>query len=179
MAGFISKLFGKTAPVEALEDAVIRIYKSLPECTSRLLIAGPAIGDTEFLENVYADAHSLLRWAESRASMSYGNTEIQAYMDVLPIWLRSASASDEPTIMPIQILEAIRPWATDLISSGIADVFCSKCNELRQEMERREVRPNRDGANSDKTVEWYCPSGHLLYRARSATHISRRSRYDG
>jgi len=179
MAGIFQRLFGgsQKAP-ESPEQAVLRIHATLPKCTSRLLVAGPAYGDAEYLENLFVRSSGLLPWSVSHAEGTYiSDPERQAAVEVLPIWLRSADYTDDvPTKLTESIAANLRPYILDFMTQGLVEIHCRKCNKIYQNVERHSARVDEGPTHSDSTNEWYCGSGHLLYRSRSHTHLVRRPR---
>ena len=179
MRSFFRKLLGRAEPTkESPEQAVLRVLQSLPECSSSLLVAGPTTGDGEYLGDVFVSAQSLLPWATSQANGSYvSDPERQAMLEVLPIWLRSANSDiQSPTRIPRAMADNIRPYISDFMAEGYCRVFCTKCGSLQSSISEVRMKIDTGPTHSDSIDEWYCPSGHLLYRARNHTHIVRPGR---
>ena len=172
------KLFGaksSAASTETPEQAVQRVLRSLPKCTSKILVAGPTYGDDEYMGDVLVEAAGLRLWAVRQSEGSYhSDPEIQAASEVLPIWLRAADSADErPTPVPRSMIALMHAYVPDFFSMGIATIWCPNCEKRYSDMVQERKREDRDGTNFDATHEWYCLKGHLLYRRRSRTHIVR------
>lgn len=178
MIGFFRKFLqrqGTSQVLETPEQAVQRLYRSLPKCTARLLVAGPAYKDDEYFGDVLVDANALRPWATRHAEGSYcSDPERQAAAETLPIWLRSYDALDEqPAKLPISMLENLRPYIPAFFDMGIATIYCEKCQHSYSDMVQEIRRVDEGPTHRDATHEWFCLKGHLLYRYRSHTHLVR------
>ena len=177
--GFFGRLFQRNEPrpdSETPEQRVNRLYRTLPQAASKLLVAGPTYGDEEYLGDVLIDSKALRSWAAKHAEGTYvSDPERQAAVEVLPVWLRAVDEADEhPTKVPAAIASNLRTYLHDFFSLGIAEIYCPKCGHTYSDMVQERHRQETSPVHSDVTNEWYCLKGHLLHRARSHTHFVRR-----
>lgn len=177
--GLFSKLFGSkssAASTETPEQSVQRLLRSLPKCTSKILVAGPTYGDDEYTGDVVVEAAGLRPWATRNAEGSYhSDPEVQAASEVLPIWLRAADSVDEqPTRIPRSMVSLMQDYVPNFFSMGIATIWCPNCGTCHSDIVRERKREDSGRTHFDATHEWYCPKGHLMYRHKSHTHIVRR-----
>lgn len=177
--GFLTRLFQSTKRSireETPEQRVMRMYRSLPPASAVLLVAGPGFGEDDYVGDVLVDSHALRPWAQEQAEGSYvSDPELQAALEALPIWLRSANQRDEtPTKVHPAIAQNLRAYIPDFFKMGIAKIHCPQCNGLVADMVQEKHNENSSPVRIDVTHEWYCLKGHLLRRVRSHTHLVRR-----
>jgi len=176
MVGFFGKLFGRDpSSSETPEQTVRRLLTTLPKCSKFVVGASPKYGNEQYRCEVLISAIDLLPWAQRNAESRFSSDpEDQAANEALPIWLRSANASDVgPTYVPVPFVNVMSSFIADFVEKGIAQIQCPDCSKGYQKISTEKRNVVKGGTTSTWTDEWFCPNGHLLYRADQRIHIYR------
>lgn len=172
---FLKRLFGANPPApETAEQAVRRLLATLPSCPRYVVGASPSYGNERYRGEVLLDTEELLPWAQKRAGNSYGSyPDIQAAADALPIWLRAADRSNaQPAYLPAPFVDLLSSSIGEFAGAGGTLVSCPDCGSRYGEILKEKLNVERQSIVSRWTDEWYCPKGHLLYRANQETRIN-------
>jgi hypothetical protein len=136
------------------------------DCSSLILIAGPAYSDKTFFGSFLLNAVSLREWAldHSKSVWSSANFEQQARV-FLPVWLESASyeSNDYITFIDMPMRQVLVPYTYDFYLKGWLSVYCHQCSVFYDTLVDNNHNHQKVGHTSNWTEEWLCPSGHILH----------------
>lgn len=158
-----------------------KLLSALPQCTAKVLIAGPSYGDKTYKGEVIADTSRLLPWAEHHAGRVFSSDdERQAAREILPTWLKGADLSNPIPSSPTEPFRSnLRQYADNFVTKHIAEVFCYECRRLVAEVSVDYINPRNDGGFHWRTTEWHCSEGHLLHQEDHGARFIRRRREPG
>lgn len=136
------------------------------DCSSLILLSGPAYGDKTFFGSFLLNAVSLREWAldHSKSVWSTANLEQQARV-FLPVWLDSASyeSNDFITLIDMPMRQVLVPYTYDFYLKGWLSVYCHQCSKFYDTLVDNDHNHQKVGYTSNWTEEWLCPSGHILH----------------
>jgi len=152
---------------ERLKQRGEELLRALPQCTAKILIAGPSYGDKPYTGDVIADTVALLLWAEEHAArQSYRDDDSEAARRVLPDWLKNADLTmQSPTLVIPPFHDLLSNYAHVMVARKIAQVFCPDCRGLVEVP----MAADMGGIGITKatiraSLIWHCPAGHVLRR---------------
>ena len=169
------------SPPRDLRKLCGELLSALPQCTAKVLIAGPSYGDKHYKGDVIADTSRLLPWAEYHGGRVISSDDReQAAREILPTWLKGADLSNPTPALPTEPFRSnLRRYADHFITKNIAEVFCYECRRLVAEVSVDYINPRNDGGFHWRTTEWHCSEGHLLHQEDHGARIIRRRKESG
>jgi hypothetical protein len=160
---FFTQWFFKAKP-KFIDKA--KYEKPKIDCSSLILLSGPAYGDKTFFGSFLLNAVSVRKWAldHSKSVWSTANLEQQARV-FLPVWLDKVSneSNDYITLIDMPMRQVLVPYAYDFYLKGWLFIYCHQCSEFYETLVDNEHNHNKAGHTSNWTEEWLCPSGHILH----------------
>lgn len=158
---FFAKWFSKPRPLEKPQ-----YEKPKTECSSLILLSGPAYGDKTFLGSFLLNAVSVREWTldHSKSVWSTANLEQQARVN-LPTWLEGVTyeADGYVTLIDMPMRQVLVPYTYDFYLKGWLSVYCHQCSEFYDTLVENDHNHKKIGNTSNWTEEWLCPSGHILH----------------
>ena len=158
---FFTRLFAKNAASEKPAYAQPSVA-----CSSLILLAGPAYGDTTFFGSFLLNAVAVGDWVSdhSKSVWSSANLEQQA-RQYLPSWLEGVSHGDDEyvTLLDMPMQQVLVPYTYDFYLKGWLDVYCHECSMLYDTLVENDHNHQKFGRASQWTEEWLCPAGHILH----------------
>jgi hypothetical protein len=162
MVNFLRKILAKK-----IESSVKPIYL-LPEtdCSSLILLAGPAYGDKTFFGSFLLNSVAVREWVSdhSKGVWSSANFEQQARQH-LPTWLEKVSLEDDGyvTLIDEHMRHVLVPYTYDFYLKGWLTAYCHQCSMLYDTLIDNDHNHQKVGRTSQWTEEWLCPAGHILH----------------
>lgn len=166
---FLTKWLSKSKPVEKPKYEEPKI-----DCSSLILLSGPAYGDKTFFGSFLLNAVSLGEWAldHSKSVWSTSNLEQQARVH-LPVWLDGASYDSNSyiTLVDIPMRQVLVPYTYDFYLKGWLSVYCHQCSLSYDTLIDNNHNHQKVGHASNWTEEWLCPSGHILHHKEQEVRL--------
>jgi len=165
MMNFFTQWFvkAKTEP-KPIEKA--QYEKPINDCSSLILLSGPAYGDKTFFGSFLLNAVSLKEWALDHSKSVWSSAKLEQQARVfLPVWLDSASyeSNDYITYIDMPMRQVLVPYTYDFYLKGWLSVYCHQCSQFYDTLIERDPNHQKVGNTSNWTDEWLCPSGHILH----------------
>jgi len=158
---FFTKWFSKSKQVEKPQYEKPQI-----DCSSLILLSGPAYGDKTFFGSFLVNAVSLREWAldHSKSVWSTASLEQQARV-LLPTWLENVSYEHDGyvTLLDMPMRHVLVPYTYDFYLKGWLTAYCHQCCMLYDTLIDNDHNHQKTGSTSQWTEEWICPSGHILH----------------
>ena len=161
MMNFFTKWFVKAKPKEKPQYEKPKI-----DCSSMILLSGPAYGDKTFFGSFLLNAVSVREWAldHSKGVWSSANLEQQARV-FLPVWLDRVTYESEGyiTLIDMPMRQVLVPYTYDFSLKGWLSIYCHQCHEFYDSVIDQNHDSQSDGISSKWIEEWHCPVGHILH----------------
>ncbi len=161
MLNFFTKLIKRAKPLEKPQYEKPKI-----DCSSLILLSGPAYGDKTFFGSFLLNAVSVREWTldHSKTVWSSANLEQQARV-YLPLWLEEVTynADGYVTLIDMPMRQVLVPYTYDFYLKGWLSVYCYQCAEFYDTLVESDHNHKKIGNTSNWTEEWLCPSGHILH----------------
>ena len=158
---FFTKWFNKAKTIEKPQYDIPNV-----DCSSLILLSGPAYGDKTFFGSFLVNAVSLRAWAldHSKSVWSTANLEQQARV-FLPTWLDGVTNNDDGyvTLIDMPMRQVLVPYTYDFYLKGWLVVYCHQCSKFYDTLVDNDHSHQKVGHTSNWTEEWLCPSGHILH----------------
>jgi hypothetical protein len=158
---FFTKWFNKAKPIEKPQYDIPNV-----DCSSLILLSGPAYGDKTFFGSFLVNAVSLREWTfdHSKSVWSTANLEQQARV-FLPTWLDGVTNNDDSyvTLIDMPMRQVLVPYTYDFYLKGWLSVYCHQCSKFYDTLVDNDHSHQKVGHTSNWTEEWLCPSGHILH----------------
>ena len=162
---FITHWFfkAKTKPIPTEKP---QYEKPKIDCSSLILLSGPAYGDKTFFGSFVLNAASVREWAldHSKNVISSAYLEQQARV-FLPVWLDRVSTESNHyiTLIDTPMRQVLVPYTYDFYLKGWLSVYCHQCSKFYDTLVDNDHNHQKVGHTSNWTEEWLCPSGHILH----------------
>ncbi len=160
---FFTKWFVKS---RSTTKEMAQYEKPNVDCSSLILLSGPAYGDKTFFGSFLLSAVSLREWAldHSKSVWTTANFEQQARF-FLPVWLDGVSieSNNYITLIDMPMRQVLVPYTYDFYLKGWMSVYCHQCSEFYDTLVDNNHNHQKVGHTSNWTEEWHCPSGHILH----------------
>jgi hypothetical protein len=170
MVNFFSKVFLKPKSQPIASPYV----KPSIECSSLILLSGPAYGDKTFFGSFLLNSVSLLEWAldHSKNVISSSHLEQQARV-FLPVWLEGVSYESKNyiTLIDMPMRQVLVPYTYDFYLKGWLSVYCHKCSKSYDTLIDNDHNHQKVGHTFNWTEEWLCPVGHILHHSEEGMRL--------
>lgn len=162
MVNFFRKIF----PKKIESSAQPKYLHPEIDCSSLILLSGPAYGDSTFFGSFLLNSVAVREWASdhSKSVWSSAKSEQQARL-YLPIWLKKVSPEDDGyvTLLDVHMRHVLVPYIFDFYLKGWMVVYCHQCSTQYDTWIDNDHNHQKAGHTRQWTEEWLCPIGHILH----------------
>jgi len=143
------------------------VYK-FPEinCSSLILLSGPAYGDKTFFASFFLDVVACKEWVldHSKSVISSVKQEQEARL-FLPKWFTNVTMSDDSyiTLIDSKMRSVLVPYALDFYQKGWLNYYCHGCHEFHDSMIDNTSEVVKNGNYRSWVEEWQCLNGHIIH----------------
>jgi hypothetical protein len=166
MPGVFKRLLGsnKEPPLFDIEKAVGNFLLNYLRYTSKIVVVSPKYGDKNYCCEIIVEASGLLSFFEYYAKRIHGGPARElAALKALPFWFRDIDLSNpSPSYFPGHFTRFLRSFLYKFIQKGVAEVVCSECQRVVDDITKNKFNESRSGNYSWWTDEWHCQNGHLF-----------------
>lgn len=162
---FINKWFGKVRPAEQ------QCYKKPNfDCSSLILLSGPAYNDKTFSGSFLVNSIALREWTLAHSQKVWSSDRLKQEARLyLPVWLERVSPESNSyvTLLDLTMRDVLVPYTLDFYRKGWCVIYCHDCHRMHDSMNKNTHNHWKIGNTSSWVEEWLCPLGHIIHYKQS------------
>lgn len=137
------------------------------ECSTHILLAGPAYGDKTFFGSFLLDVPMSKLWMNEHSKSVFSSSKLDQEARIfLPLWFSGVTKDNDSyvTLVDIYMRHVLVPYTYDFYLKGFLKIYCHQCRCYYDQILDSSSEVVKNGNNRSWTEEWLCSSGHLLHR---------------